>query len=96
MTTAAQNISKQVAHITRANGGHSKGAVSVLDSLRAIRKITAQNSEGARETLRGTQNLLDTIEALVADMHSLDVRTNNGKSGRKVTSQKRRQSKNGQ
>jgi len=39
---------------------------------------------------------LDTIEALVADMHSLDVRTNNGKSGRKVTSQKRRQSKNGQ
>jgi methyl-accepting chemotaxis protein len=71
MTAAAQNISKQVALITRANRENSRTATSVLESLQDIRKVTARNSEGAKDTLRGTRNLLDTVESLAADMNDL-------------------------
>jgi methyl-accepting chemotaxis protein len=69
MTNSAKNISKQIALITRANRDHSQSAASVLSALQEIRNVTAKNSEGAKDTLRGTRTLLDTVEALVADMN---------------------------
>src|SRR5262249_9218063 len=90
ITVAGENISKQIGSITRANRQHSKVAGSVLESLHTIRTVTAQNSEGARSTLRGTRNLLDTIEALVADMDHLGANGNLKASGRKRPSQKQR------
>ena len=74
--SSAQNVSKQIALITRANREHSRVAATFLDSLREIRKVTAQNSEGAKNTLRGTRSLLDTVEELVADMDGLNGNSN--------------------
>jgi hypothetical protein len=65
----------------------------MLESFRNIRKVTAQNTEGARNTLRGTRNLLDTVEALVADMNSINGSGNTPV--RKGASRKQRVSKNG-
>src|SRR5262249_12399460 len=93
LTSAAQNISKQVGLMTRANLEHSKNTESVLESFRNIRRVTAQNSEGARNTLRGTRNLLDTVEALVADMNSINGGGN--KTARKSPGHKQRLPKNG-
>ena len=65
--------------ITGANREHSKVAVSILELLHNIRKVTAQNSEGAKNTLRGTRGLLDTVQALVADVNDFsDKGTSNG------------------
>jgi methyl-accepting chemotaxis protein len=79
MTSAAHNISKQISFITRSNKEHSGIALAVLESLHEIRRVTAQNSEGAKNTLRGTKNLLDTVEALVADMEDLNGNGSTGK-----------------
>jgi len=95
MTTASQNISKQIGLINRANREHSKTAASTLERLHSVRNVTAQNSEGARKTLRGTRTLMDTVEALVADMDDLGENGNGIQSRRKRSSQKLRQSKNG-
>jgi hypothetical protein len=43
-----------------------------LEALREVRKVTSQNSQGAKDTLRGTRNLLDTIDELVADMDAVN------------------------
>ena len=51
-------------------------AATFLDSLREVRRVTAQNSEGAKNTLRGTRSLLDTVEELVADMDGLNGNSN--------------------
>jgi methyl-accepting chemotaxis protein len=83
MTVSAQNISKQIGMITRANREHSKGAASVLESLHGVRKVMVQNSEGARDALRGTQNLLDTVESLVEEVNSLN---GNGRNHRRKAS----------
>jgi methyl-accepting chemotaxis protein len=94
MTGASQNISKQIVLITRANREHSKVANSILESLHQMRKVTAQNSEGAKNTLSGTQTLLDTVEALVADVNGLRRNGTSNGNGRKGSSRRRRPVKN--
>jgi hypothetical protein len=76
MMTASQNISKQIGLITRSNREYSKVAGSTLERLHSVRNVTAQNSEGAKKTLRGTRTLMDTVEALVADMDGLGANGN--------------------
>ena len=95
MTSASQNISKHISLITRANREHSKVAVSILESLHNIRKVTAQNSEGAKNTLRGARGLLDEVEALVADVNEFSVNGAPNGNRRKGAGREQRQLKNG-
>ena len=45
MTIGAQNITKQITLITRANRDHSVGADSILKALNEVRSITQENTK---------------------------------------------------
>jgi methyl-accepting chemotaxis protein len=68
MTTASTSSAKNIGLITRSNREHSAAAGSILSALHDIREVTAQNTEGAKNTLRGTRDLIETVEDLVSGM----------------------------
>jgi methyl-accepting chemotaxis protein len=64
MRSAAQEISKQIGLITRANREHSDLSARIYESIVDIRKVTEQNVRGVKDTHRATDGLAANARTL--------------------------------
>jgi len=88
LTTGAQNISKQIGLITRANREHSTVSVAILGALKEIRSVTEQNVAGVKDTLRNTGSLLERVQSLNTAMDGLQAA--NGRGGKRSKTKKKK------
>ena len=75
MSDGARNVGKQINLITQANREHSTVSVALLKGLSDIKQITERNAQGVKDTMRGTESLVERARALDSIIDGL---TNNG------------------
>ena len=66
MSGGAENVSKQIAAITRSNREHTVAAEDILKGLVEVRSIAEGNARGAQESQTATENLRESMQALGA------------------------------
>jgi methyl-accepting chemotaxis protein len=80
MARAAASTAKDIKAITQANKTHSVGATRLVSQLAEIRRVTARNADGVRQTRGGTADLLKQAEMLTGLVDSAaDPRSANGR-----------------
>jgi methyl-accepting chemotaxis protein len=91
MSDGARNIGKQINSITRANREHSTASVGLLNNLSSIKQITERNAQGVRDTLRGTEGLIErarTLDSIIDSLSNSDLK-DNGRAGKKSRNKKK-------
>jgi methyl-accepting chemotaxis protein len=84
--TAARDIAKRIASITRANIDHSNTSTEFIATLNDIRQVSERNAAGVQETLRATGGLVNRAQTLNAIM---DRAANNEFNGKKSKNKKK-------
>ncbi len=80
ITSATANITRQMRLLSGANKEHTGAAARVLGQLRTIRAVTDRNSQGVRDTLGNTNDLVAHAEAL-RDALRIGKGSSNGRKG---------------
>ena len=77
--------------ITQANREHSTGSAALLKGLSDIKQITERNAQGVKDTLRGTESLIERARMLDSIMDSLSNNglKSNGRAGKKARNKKK-------
>ena len=65
MTTASENVARQVRVISAANREHSTAGNTILNHIAEVRRISDRNAAGAKETSASSEMLLRTAESLL-------------------------------
>ncbi len=71
MTTAVQNIAKQITLLTRTNREHSTVVGQILAGLSDIQRIAERNTQGVQNSRRAISSLLEQIQTIITSIDRL-------------------------